>query len=221
MSQVPVIRQRDFARRAAGAADVGADRRRGAPTMAAVVASTGGPAALARVLGALPGDFPLPLLVVQHMGAAFMAGFAAWLDGIVPLPVDIALHGQTPLPGHVYIAPGDQHLTLAADGTLRLSREAPVNSQRPSGTVLFQSMARILGARGMGVLLTGMGEDGAEGMLAMRRAGAVTITEDESTAVVYGMPATAVRLGASGLALPLDRIAEAMQRAAAAEAEPW
>jgi two-component system chemotaxis response regulator CheB len=189
--------------------------------MAAIVASTGGPAALARVLGALPADFGLPILVVQHMGPAFMAGFAAWLDGIVPLPVRIATHGEAPAPGHVHIAPGDQHLTVAADGTLRLSREAPVNSQRPSGTVLFQSMARILGARGMGVLLTGMGEDGAEGMLAMRRAGAVTITEDESTAVVYGMPATAVKLGASGLALPLDRIAEAMIRAAATEAEPW
>jgi two-component system chemotaxis response regulator CheB len=221
MSQVPVIRQRDYARRLPGAADVAADGRRGTPTMAAVVASTGGPAALAKVLGGLPADFPLPLLVVQHMGAAFMAGFAAWLDGIVPLPVGIATHGQTPLPGRVYVAPGDHHLTLAADGTLRLSHEAPVNSQRPSGTVLFQSMARILGARGMGVLLTGMGEDGAEGMLAMRRAGAVTITEDESTAVVYGMPAMAVKLGASGLALPLDRIADAMQRAATAEAEPW
>jgi two-component system chemotaxis response regulator CheB len=221
MSQVPVIRQRDYARRMPGVVGVAVDRRRGAPTMAAVVASTGGPAALARVLGGLPADFALPLLVVQHMGAPFMSGFAAWLDGIIPLPVGIATHGQTPLPGHVYIAPGDQHLTLAADGTLRLGREAPVNSQRPSGTVLFQSMARILGPRGMGVLLTGMGEDGAEGMLAMRRAGAVTITEDESTAVVYGMPATAVKLGASGLALPIDRIADAMQRAAAAEAEPW
>jgi two-component system chemotaxis response regulator CheB len=221
MSQVPVIRQRDYARRVPGAANVAVERRRGAPTMAAVVASTGGPAALARVLGGLPPDFALPVLVVQHMGPAFMSGLAAWLDGIIPLPVGIAAHGQTPLSGHVYVAPGDHHLTLAGDGTLRLSREAPVNSQRPSGTVLFQSMARILGSRGMGVLLTGMGEDGAEGMLAMRRAGAVTITEDESTAVVYGMPAMAVKLGASGLALPLDRIADAMQRAAAAEAEPW
>jgi two-component system chemotaxis response regulator CheB len=87
--------------------------------------------------------------------------------------------------------------------------------------VLFQSMARVLGPRGLAVLMTGMGEDGAEGMLAMRRAGAMTITEDESTAVVYGMPASAVRLGASALALPLDRIAEAILRATATEAEPW
>jgi two-component system chemotaxis response regulator CheB len=220
MSQVPVIRRRDYARRAAGEATPEVERHRGTPTMAAIVASTGGPAALARVLSGLSADFPLPILVVQHMGPAFMAGFAAWLDGIVPLHVDIATQGWVPLPGHVYVAPGDQHLTIAADGTLRLGRETPVNGQRPSGTVLFQSMAHILGPRGLGVLLTGMGEDGAEGLLAMRRAGAVTITEDESTAVVYGMPASAVKLGASGVALPLDRVADAMCRAAM-ETEAW
>jgi two-component system, chemotaxis family, protein-glutamate methylesterase/glutaminase len=222
MSQVPVIRQRDHARRGDMAEPPAEDdRRRAAPTMAAIVASTGGPAALARLLGGLPALFPLPILVVQHMGPAFMAGFAAWLDSIVPLTVEIAVQGQTPLAGHVHVAPGDQHLSVAADGTLRLSHEAPFNNQRPSGTILFQSMARVLGPRGLGVLLTGMGEDGAEGLLAMRRAGAVTITEDESTAVVYGMPATAVRLGASGLALPLDRIAGAMSRATAVGGDTW
>jgi two-component system chemotaxis response regulator CheB len=116
-------------------------------------------------------------------------------------------------------------MAVAVDGSLRLSREAAVNSQRPSGTVLFQSMARVLGPRALGVLLTGMGEDGAEGLLAMRRAGAVTITEDESTAVVYGMPASAVKMGASTLSLPLDRIPEAILRtsptATETGAEPW
>jgi two-component system chemotaxis response regulator CheB len=222
MSQVPVIRQRDPGRRGLAAEPpAGEDRRRARPTIVAIVGSTGGPAALARVLGGLGGDFQLPILVVQHMGPAFMAGFADWLDGIVPQPVTIAVHGQTPLAGHVHVAPGDQHLTVGADGALHLSRGTLVNSQRPSGTVLFQSMARALGPRGLGVLLTGMGEDGAEGMLAMRRAGAVTITEDESTAVVYGMPASAVRLGASTLALPLDRIPDAILRATAMEAEQW
>jgi two-component system chemotaxis response regulator CheB len=221
MSQVPVIRQREFGRRGTAAEPPAGDNQRMRPVMVAIVASTGGPAALARVLGGLGGDFPLPILVVQHMGPAFMAGFAAWLDGIVPPPVRIAEHGQVPMPGAVHVAPGDQHLTVAADGTLRLGRGAPVYSQRPSGTVLFQSMAQALGPRALGVLLTGMGEDGAEGLLAMRRAGAVTITEDESTAVVYGMPATAVKLGASGLALPLDRIAGAILRTAGMEAAPW
>ncbi|MBW4024079.1 MAG: chemotaxis-specific protein-glutamate methyltransferase CheB [Proteobacteria bacterium] len=221
MSQVPVIRQRDLARHPAADAPVPLEARRRTPTLAAIVASTGGPAALARVLGALPAEFRLPILIVQHMGPAFMAGFAHWLDGIVPLTVTVAEHGHTPLAGHAYVAPGDQHLTVAADGTLRLGRQPPVHSQRPSGTVLFQSMARALGPRGLGVLLTGMGEDGAEGMLAMRRAGAVTIAEDETTAVVYGMPAAAAKLGASGLTLPLDRIAPAMVSAARMEAEPW
>ena len=222
MSQVPVIRQRDFGGRALIAEPpLGDDRRRPRPAMAAIVASTGGPAALARVLGGLPVHFPLPILVVQHMGPAFMTGFAEWLDGIVPLPVGIAAQGQTPTPGQVLVAPGDQHMSVAADGSLRLSREAPVNSQRPSGTILFQSMARVLGPRGLGVLLTGMGEDGAEGMLAMRQSGAMTITEDESTAVVYGMPATAVKLGGSTLALPLHRIAPAILQATAPEGEPW
>jgi two-component system chemotaxis response regulator CheB len=222
MSQVPVIRQRDLGRLGAVAEPpAGGELRRTRPTLAAIVASTGGPAALARVLAGLGGDFPLPVLVVQHMGPPFMAGFADWLDGIVPQRVTIAVHGQTPVPGQVHVAPGDQHLTVGTDGTLHLSRGAAVNSQRPSGTVLFQSMARVLGPRGLGVLMTGMGEDGAEGLLAMRRAGAVTITEDESTAVVYGMPATAVRLGASTLALPLDRIAEGILRATRIEAEPW
>jgi two-component system chemotaxis response regulator CheB len=165
------------------------------------------------VLGGLPEDFPVPILVVQHMGAAFMPGFAAWLDGTVPMPVAIAAQGETPMPGHVYVAPGDQHLALSADGTLQLGREALVSGQRPSGTVLFRSLANVCGPRAMGVLLTGMGEDGAEGLLAMRRAGALTLTEDETTAVVYGMPQAAMKLGASSLALPLDRISDAMRRA--------
>jgi two-component system chemotaxis response regulator CheB len=216
MSQVPVIRQRPPRPRAALPGPVfGAARGRpgSTPSIAAIVASTGGPAAIARVLGALPADLPIPILVVQHMGAAFMPGFAAWLDGIVPMRVGIAVAGETPMPGRVYIAPGDQHLTLAPDGTLRLGREPPVNSQRPSGTVLFQSLAQLCGPRGLGVLLTGMGEDGAEGLLAMRRSGALTLTEDDTTAVVYGMPQAAVKLGASLLSLPLDSIADTLRRA--------
>ncbi|HEX3982068.1 MAG TPA: chemotaxis-specific protein-glutamate methyltransferase CheB [Acidisoma sp.] len=215
MSQVPVIRQRPMPDREAGSHHRVASRagRRITPTIAGLVASTGGPAALARVLGALPEDFPAPILVVQHMGAAFMPGFAAWLDGLVPMQVAIAEHGRTPMPGHVYIAPGDEHLTLGLDGTLRLGREAQVSSQRPSGTVLFRSLATLCGPRAMGVLMTGMGEDGAEGLFAMRRAGALTLTEDETTTVVYGMPQAAVKIGASRLSLPLDRIPDAIRRA--------
>jgi two-component system chemotaxis response regulator CheB len=215
MSQVPVIRQRPMAPRPVTRAARRPGGQRAQPSIAGIVASTGGPAALARVLGGLPADFPIPVLVVQHMGAAFMPGFAAWLDGIVPMTVQIAMAGQSPMPGHVYVAPGDQHLTIGPEGALRLDRDAPVHSQRPSGSVLFTSLARICGPRALGVLLTGMGEDGAEGLLAMRRSGAMTLTEDESSAVVYGMPAAAMRIGASTIALPLDRIADALRRAVA------
>ncbi|MCB8879954.1 chemotaxis-specific protein-glutamate methyltransferase CheB [Acidisoma cellulosilytica] len=215
MSQVPVIRQRPLRPPIAPPGQTLRPERgqRATPAIAGIVASTGGPAALARVLGGLPADLPIPILVVQHMGAAFMPGFAAWLDGIVPMQVGIAVSGQTPMPGQVYVAPGDQHLTIAADGKLRLGREAQVSSQRPSGTVLFRSLAQVCGPRALGVLLTGMGEDGAEGLLAMRHNGALTLTEDDTTAVVYGMPQAAVKLGASSLSLPLDRIAETMRRA--------
>jgi two-component system chemotaxis response regulator CheB len=217
MSQVPVIR-----RRAIGAERLGrpipdlpaeAFREPDIPSHVAVAASTGGPPAFARVLGALPADFPVPILLVQHMGAAFMEGFADWLNGVVPLRVVLAQDGVRPVAGHVYVAPGDRHLTLGPSGLLATSDEPPVGGQRPSATVLFRSLARVAGPRGLGVLLTGMGEDGAAGLRDMRAAGAATIAEHESSAVVYGMPAAAVRLNAAGSVLPLDLIAPRLVRA--------
>ncbi|EHL95088.1 putative chemotaxis response regulator protein-glutamate methylesterase of group 2 operon [Acetobacteraceae bacterium AT-5844] len=189
-----------------------------APAVLAIAASTGGPPALAQVLGALPPEFPLPVLLVQHMGAAFMEGFASWLDGLVPLKVALAKEGDTPLPGHVYVAPGDRHLLLSPQNTLRLSLEKPIASQRPSATLLFRSVAATAGAQGLGVLLTGMGEDGAMGLAEMRQAGGYTITEHESTAVVYGMPAAAVRLGGSTVSLPLPQISARLLQLARKEA---
>ncbi len=171
-----------------------------------LAASTGGPPALAKLLDALPSSFPAPVLLVQHMGAAFMEGFAGWLDGLTTLPVSVARDGETPQPGHVYVAPGDRHLTLGAGGALKLSDGPPVNGQRPSATVLFRSLAQVAGPGAAAVLLTGMGEDGAEGLAEMREAGAYTIAEHESTAVVYGMPAAAVRRGAARAILGLDLI---------------
>ena len=160
-----------------------------------IAASTGGPPALAKVLGSLPADFPIPILLVQHMGAPFMEGFASWLDGITALDVAVAREQEIPCAGRVYVAPGDRHLLLSAAGTLQISASPPLASQRPSATVMFRSVAKVLGSKGLGVLLTGMGEDGAEGLVEMRRAGAYTIAEDETTAVVYGMPAAALRMG--------------------------
>lgn len=219
MSQVPVIRQRpSIAPRPRAASPDTAPRPALAPAVLAIAASTGGPPALAQVLGTLPPDFPLPVLLVQHMGAAFMEGFASWLDGLVPLTVRLAQEGEVPKPGQVYVAPGDRHLLLSPQNTLRLSLEKPIASQRPSATLLFRSVATAAGARALGVLLTGMGEDGAIGLAEMRQAGGYTITENESTAVVYGMPAAAVRLGGSSLSLPLPAIGPRLLQLARKEA---
>ncbi len=218
MSQVPVIRRRPIGAERLARPDAPQEFRgtipaTQAPSVLAVAASTGGPPAFAKLLGALPADFSLPVLLVQHMGAAFMEGFADWLNGVVPLTVVIAAEGVRPQAGHVYVAPGDRHLALGPGGLLALLDEPPVGGQRPSATVLFRSVARSAGPRGLGVLLTGMGEDGAAGLLDMHRAGAATIAEHESSAVVYGMPAAAVRLKAAGSVLPLDLIAPRILRA--------
>ncbi|WP_042444529.1 chemotaxis protein CheB [Azospirillum sp. B510] len=209
MSQVKVIRHRIGARAAArpavpdGPAQGGGMRRFRA---LGLVASTGGPAALARILKELPAAFPLPVFVVQHMGAPFMEGFANWLGTVSPLPVRLGEAGASPRPGTVHVAPGDRHM-LVEGGIIRLSGDPLVCGQRPSGDVLFRSMAQAYGAAGIGVLLTGMGEDGGRGLVEMHRTGAYTIAEHASTAVIHSMPGTAVRLGGVLEELPLDRLA--------------
>ncbi|MGF9758801.1 chemotaxis-specific protein-glutamate methyltransferase CheB [Microvirga sp. 0TCS3.31] len=215
MSQVPVVRQRAFT----SWRETSPSRREPEwsmtrPSTMGIAASTGGPPALAKILGALPPDFPLPILLVQHMGAPFMEGFASWLNGLVSLEVRLAQDQEIPAPGRVYVAPGDRHLLLSPAGTLKLSAEPPLGNQRPSATMLFQSMARSLGRRGLGVILTGMGEDGAQGLVEMRQAGGYAVAEDESTAVVYGMPAAAARMGGVNVSLPLDMIAPRILRLA-------
>jgi two-component system, chemotaxis family, protein-glutamate methylesterase/glutaminase len=222
MSQVPVVRRRSFAWREDAVAPVPKrepDWSPMRPSIMGIAASTGGPPALAKVLGALPKDFPLPVLLVQHMGPPFMEGFAAWLNGLMPLDVRLAQDQEIPAAGYVYVAPGDRHLTLSPAGTLRVSAEPPVGNQRPSATVLFQSLARAAGRRGLGVILTGMGEDGAEGLVEMRRAGGYAVAEDETTAVVYGMPAAAARMGGVDVSLPLDMIAQRILRLAQGDGE--
>ncbi|MCR0983004.1 chemotaxis-specific protein-glutamate methyltransferase CheB [Roseomonas populi] len=220
MSQVPVIRRRGgglgAARPAPRAEAASAPAR---PALVGIGTSTGGPPALARVLGVLPADFPVPVLVVQHMGAPFMEGFAAWLDGLVAPRVEIAQDRTLPRAGHIYVAPGDRHLGITAGGLMQVSEAPPVGGQRPAADVLFQSMARNLGPRGMGILLTGMGEDGARGLTALRNAGGLTLAEDETTAVVYGMPAAAARLGGVSALLPLDLIGPRLLKSVGGGAE--
>lgn len=211
MSQVKVIRQRAerfLNRPTADPAPCAAAPPRpigGRYTALGLVASTGGPPALVKVLSGLPGNFPLPVFVVQHIGAPFVAGFTQWLGSVCPLPVELGRTGTNPLPGRVYVAPGEAHMTVER-GTILLTGSAPACGQRPSGDVLFTSLASAYGNGAVGVLLTGMGEDGARGLLAMRRAGAYTIAEHASTAVIHSMPGTAVRLGAVVEELPLPQI---------------
>ena len=173
-------------------------------------ASTGGTEAIKEVLLGMPADCP-PILIVQHMPENFTASFAARLDHLCAPTVREAAGGEKPAPGTVYIAPGHSHLYLVrgAGGQLvtALSREAPVNRHRPSVDVLFESAAALLGPQAVGVLLTGMGKDGAQGLLHLRQAGAHTLAQDEASCVVYGMPREAFMIGAAAEVVPLDQMA--------------
>lgn len=224
MSKVKVVTQRRL-RPGQGAAAL----RRSAPTdacapvaarsalgrtppaqMVGIVASTGGPSALVRILQSLPTDFGAAILIVQHMAPAFARSFTEWLNGACAMPVLEPRNGERPLPGRAYVAPANSHLILR-HSVLALTCDDPVSMQRPSGTLLLQSMARELGPAAVGIVITGMGEDGAAGLSDIRRAGGTTIAESEATAVVFGMPAAAVALGAACEVLPLDQIAVRIQ----------
>ena len=188
----------------------------------AIGASTGGPAAVLELLRALPADFPLPILLVIHISKIFGSAFAQWLDGESHFRVAFVQDGEAlPPPGagqaRVFMAPPDQHLTLI-DGRFRLDGGPERYSCRPSVDVLFESLALELGATAGACLLTGMGRDGASGLLAMRQAGAFTVAQDEASCVVYGMPREAVQMGAAVKVLPLDQIAPAFSALARAAA---
>ena len=177
----------------------------------AIGASTGGTEALREFLMALPADAP-GVIVVQHMPEKFTQAFAARLDGLCTVRVVEARDGDRVLAGHVLIAPGNHHMRLVRDGAgprVRVSMEPPVNRHRPSVDVLFHSCAEVGGANVVGVIMTGMGDDGARGLVAMRRAGARTLAQDEATCVVFGMPRMAIELGGAERVLPLGRLAEA------------
>ncbi len=184
--------------------------------LVAMGASTGGPQAYLSVLSALPENFALPILCVQHISLGFLDGLVEWLNRQCALKVGIAENGQKPAPGHIYFPPEDAHMELDAAGALVAGRGPQYHGFRPSVTVLFESVARVCGPRALGVLLTGMGDDGAAGLKAMRDAGAVTIAQDEKTSTVYGMPREAARLGAAVHILPLPEIGPALKKIAGA-----
>jgi two-component system chemotaxis response regulator CheB len=153
------------------------------------------------------------IVIVQHMPEMFTAAFAARLDGLCEISVQEAKHGQRVLPGLALIAPGGKHMQLARSGAqyvVEVKEGPPVNRHRPSVDVLFRSVAKYAGKNAMGVIMTGMGDDGARGLKEMHDAGAYTLAQDEATCVVYGMPKEAVKLGAVDRSLPLQALAAAI-----------
>jgi len=173
----------------------------------AIGASTGGPPVIEKILAELPKDFPQPILIVQHMAEGFIRGFAEWLSQTSSLPVHVPAHGSMTRPGHVYIAPDGAQMRMDATGRIFCTGDSPENGLRPSVSYLFRSIAKVFGKNSVGVLLTGMGKDGAVELKLMKEKGAVTIAQNEETSVVYGMPGEAVRLEAAKYVLPADKIA--------------
>lgn len=174
----------------------------------AVASSTGGTEALKVFLAGMPADIP-GTLIVQHMPPGFTKSFAENLNKMFPFEVKEAQEGDQVVPGRVLLAPGNFHMELTRSGAyyyVKLHQEAPMHSVRPAADYLMKSVAKFVGKNALGVVLTGMGKDGAEGLLEMKKAGAHTIAQNEDTCVVYGMPAAAVNLGAADKVLPLDKI---------------
>jgi two-component system, chemotaxis family, protein-glutamate methylesterase/glutaminase len=168
-----------------------------------VCASTGGPQVLVRVLSGLPADYPVPVLVVQHIGAGFTEGLADWLDQVVGLPVGVAQDGARARAG-IWIAPAGAHLQLTSTGLLHLDRRSAPGPHCPSGNVLLESIATAAGRTGVAIVLSGMGSDGAAGAAAVRRGGGLAIAQDQSSSAVFGMPQAAIDLGVEMVLSPAE-----------------
>ncbi|MCC7445760.1 MAG: chemotaxis-specific protein-glutamate methyltransferase CheB [Anaerolineae bacterium] len=178
-----------------------------APRIVGIASSTGGPAALCDILKPLPANFPLPIVIVQHIAPDFVSSLAGWLASVTPLRITIAEENDQPVPGCIYLAPGGVHLRMNASGRFAFSPSPETSLHIPSCDVFLESVARTYGAEAIGVILTGMGADGANGMLELYRAGAYTIAQDEASCVVFGMPREAIERGAARQVLPLSLIA--------------
>ena len=207
MSEVKVVSR--WPRRPRGPGRPAAAQAQPAPgvRVVAVGASTGGPAALKELLAALPRGLPVPIVIVQHISTGFTEGFVAWLESASRYPVRVAVHGQRADAGVAYVAPNERQMAVAPDLTIVLSDAPPENGLRPSVSALFRSMAEGFGADAVGILLTGMGRDGALELRQMRDRGALTIAQDRESSVVFGMPAEAVQLDAARYVLSPEKIA--------------
>ena len=187
----------------------------GPPRAVGVAASTGGPAALHRLLGLLPATLPVPVLVVQHIADGFAPGLALWLGGATSHPVRLAEDRQPLEPGTIYVAPDRRHLEASRHGRVLLSDHAPVAGFRPSASVLFTSLADTYGPSAVGVVLTGMGSDGLDGARALRRAGAPVLAQDAGSSVVFGMPRAVTEAGLATSVGTVDELGAALARALA------
>lgn len=210
MSEVKVVRRWSRARRKAAVplpAQARLDRAPGKCKIVALGASTGGPPVLQTILSQLPGDFPAPVLIVQHMAGGFIRGFIEWLAHSSRLPIHLAAHGEQILPGHVYVAPDEFQMKAERGGRIALTREPPENGLRPSVSCLFRSVAEVYGGDAVAGLLTGMGRDGAEELKLLKDGGAITFAQDKDSSVVHGMPGEAIKLDAATFVLSPGKIA--------------
>jgi two-component system chemotaxis response regulator CheB len=210
LSQVKLVRRRESPLRRGSHAQGPAALRR--PRVLALGASTGGPAALNVVLGALPASLPVPVFVVQHITAGFVDGFVHWLDRACDLRVKTAAQGEPAEAGTVYVAPDGLHLAVGPDGRLDLRLSSPVAGFRPSASVLFESVAETYGSNTLAVILTGMGNDGLLGLRRIRSKGGRIIAQNEDTCAVFGMPGAAVAENLPDAVLPIHGIAAEILR---------
>ena len=183
------------------------------PNLIAIGTSTGGPPAIRTILAGLPPGFPVPILIVQHIAAGFLSGMVSWLQDTTGVPVHVAQHNEVPLLGHAYLAPDGCHMGVNALGAIALSRHAPMNGLRPAVAHLFLSIASTpFAANVVGVLLTGMGSDGAAELKALKDLGAITIAQDAESSAVHGMPGAAIQLGGATHILSLEKIAQMLSQ---------
>lgn len=213
MSQVKLVRRWRRSQSDVPAVTRETKRSKGGVQIIAMAASTGGPAALQLILSKLPEDFPVPILIVQHIAHGFIHGVVEWLNKTSPIEIRVAIDGERLQAGTAYFAPDDHHLGLKNRSCLRLSTDAPINGFRPSATYLFDSVTKTFDGNALAVILTGMGEDGFEGLKTFAAANGRIIAQSESSSVVFGMPGVAVRHGLANQILAPDSIARALVEA--------
>lgn len=217
MADVKVVRRRYVAVQNPVSKSRQPRRKHGRLKILALGASTGGPPAIKAVFERLPVDFCLPILVVQHISRGFVEGLTRWLNSTTPIVAKVAENGEICKPGCAYFAPDGCHLEVFASGRIRLSHTEAVDGHKPSVTVLFNSVAENYGASAAGVILTGMGHDGASGLKRMRDAGAYTIAQDKTSSVVFGMSKEAIAVGSAVEILPLTHVGTRIRDLAAAD----